>query len=443
VVHPSPIKYAPCGDSYIAYRVCGQGPPDIVVCVDWFSHAEEMWAPSSPLRPVLEAMASFGRVITFDRRGVGLSDPVPLEGMPTLEEWMHDVGVVMDALGIESAALVAKGSSGAMGLLFAASHPRRVSSLVLVNSYARLTAADDYPFGVDPERHEYILRDLYPPKGSTLGLAGGELDEATAAWWDRYLRYCAGPGATVAMRRMLLSVDVRGVLPTVHTPTLVLHRRQNQWIVAEHGRYLAEQIPGARLVELPGSADLIFAGDVVGLVAEIEEFLTGSRPATTKSSRVLATVLITDLVGSTSRTATVGDQAWSNVIDQHEHVVRSELRRFEGREVKTMGDGFLALFDGPARAIRCAHAIKDGLDTIGLGMCGGLHAGEVDLRGGDVAGMTVNIAARIAAKAEPGQIITSRTVKDLVIGSGIRFDDCGVHDLKGVPEKWQLYAAVP
>lgn len=439
MVHPSPIQYAPCGDGYIAYRTCGDGP-DIVVSVDWFSHAEELWAPASPLRPVLESIAAFGRVITFDRRGVGLSDPVPLHGMPTLEEWMHDLGAVMDACEIEHASLVTKGSSGAMGLLFAASHPARVSSLVLVNSYARITAADDYPFGIDPERHEYLLRDHYPPKGSARLLAGGELDEATAAWWDRYLRYCAGPGATVNMRRMLFDADVRAVLPAVRSPTLVLHRRDNPWIVVDHGRYLAEHIPRAELVELPGSADLLFAGDAGALVAEVEEFLTGSRP-TIDASRVLATVLITDLVESTSRSAHIGDRAWSNVIDQHEHVVRSELERYDGREVKTMGDGFLALFDGPARAIRCAQAIRDELATLGLEVRAGLHAGEVDLRGGDVAGMTVNIAARIAALAEPAQILTSRTVKDLVIGSGIRFDDHGVHQLKGVPEQWRLYGA--
>jgi class 3 adenylate cyclase len=226
----------------------------------------------------------------------------------------------------------------------------------------------------------------------------------------------------------------------VRTPTLVLHRRGNPWIVVDHGRHLAANIPGARLVELPGRADLIFAGDVAGLVAEVEEFLTGARPSI-DASRVLATVLFTDLVGSTRRTASVGDRAWSNVIDQHEHVVRSELERFKGREVKTMGDGFIALFDGPARAIRCAQAIRDQLGSIGLGMRAGLHAGEVDLRGADVAGMTVNIAARIAAIAEPEQILTSRTVKDLVIGSGIRFEDCGVHELKGVPEEWRLYSA--
>lgn len=276
MVHPSPTQYAQCGDGYIAYRVCGDGPVDLILTSDWFSHAEEMWSASSPLRPVLEMFASFGRLITFDRRGVGLSDPVPLDALPTLEEWMHDVDAVMDVCGIERAAIVAKGSAGAMGLMFAASHPERVSSLVLVNSYAKLTASDDYPIGTSPADTEYTLRELYPPKDSVRMLAGGELDEATAIWWNRYLRFCAGPGTTLAMRRMLYSVDVRSVLSTVRTPTLVLHRRDDKWIDVAHGRYLAERIDGARLVELPGAADLLFAGDPTDLVGEVEEFLADS-----------------------------------------------------------------------------------------------------------------------------------------------------------------------
>lgn len=438
---PSPIQYAACGDGYIAYRTCGDGPPDVVLALDWFSHVEEMWAPGSPLRPVLEAFASFSRLITFDRRGVGLSDPVPLVELPTLEKWIHDLDAVMDACGIERAALVAKGSAGAMGVLFAASRPRRVSSLVLVNSYARLTACDDYPIGTDPADHEYMLRERYPPKGSARLLAGGELDDATAAWWDRYLRFCAAPGTALAMRRMLLAVDVRAILPTVRTPTLVVHRRDDTWIDVRHGRYLADNIAGARLAELPGRGDLIFAGDFTDLVAEIEEFLTGTRPVVA-SDRVLATVLYTDLVGSTGRAATVGDRAWSNVMDQHEQAVRAELRRFHGREIKTMGDGFLAVFDGPARAIRCADAIRSVLRALGLEMRAGVHAGEVELRGADIGGMTVNIGARIASIAQAGQILASRTVKDLVVGSGIAFADYGVHNLKGVPDQWQLYTAM-
>lgn len=442
MVHPSPTQYAPCGDGYLAYRTCGDGPLDLVVTMDWFSHAEEMWASVSPLRPVLEAFASFGRVITFDRRGVGMSDPVPLAGLPTLEKWMHDLDAVIDACGIQRVALVAKGSAGAMGLMFAASHPDRISSLVLVNSYARITASGDYPIGVDPADLEYMLRERYPPKRSARLLAGGALDDATAAWWDRYLRFCAGPATTLAMRRMLFAVDVRSILPAVRTPTLVLHRRDNQWIDVRHGRYLAEHIEGAQLVELPGRADLIFATDPTDLLAEIEEFLTGSRP-TVATDRVLATVLYTDLVGSTDRAARVGDHAWSTVMDQHEHTVRAELKRFHGREIKTMGDGFLALFDGPARAVLCADAIRTALGGLGLDVRVGIHTGEVELRADDIGGMAAVIGARIAAIARPGQILVSRTVKDLVVGSGIGFEESDVHTLKGVPDRWQLYAAVP
>lgn len=440
MVNPSPTEYAPCGNGYVAYRVCGDGPLDLVLILDWFGNLEVMWAPDSPLRPVLEAFASFSRLITFDRRGVGLSDPVPLDQLPTLEEWMRDVDAVMDACGIDRAAVVAKGSGGAMGLLFAASHPDRVSSLVLVNSYARLTACDDYPIGVRADDRDRMLRSHYPARGAARMLAGGEIDEATVAWWDRYLRLSAGPGTTLAMRRMLLDVDVRSVLPAIQAPTLVVHRRDDAYINVEHGRHLAANITGARLVELPGAADLLFAGDFSNLVAEIEEFLTGSR-APVPANRVLATVLYTDLVGSTDRVAHVGDRAWGAALDQHEHAVRSELRRFQGREINLSGDGFLSVFDGPARAIRCAQAIRSALRTLGLDVRAGLHTGEIELRGDDIGGLAVHIGARIAALAGPQEILTSRTVKDLVVGSGIAFEDRGLHSLKGVPDEWRLYAA--
>jgi class 3 adenylate cyclase len=437
---PSPIRYARSGGGFVAYRVCGSGPLDVILIMDWFGHVGEMWDPASPLLPVLEQLASFGRLLTFDRRGVGLSDPVAIDHMPTLEEWMGDVGAVLDACEIERAAIIAKGSGGPMGLLFAASYPQRVTSLVLVNSYARLTASDDYPMGVSADDHEYLLRDNYPPRGSARLLAGGEIDEATVAWWDRYLRYSSPPGATRAMREMLLVVDVRSVLPSVRVPTLVVHRTNNPYIDVEHGRYLAEHIPGARLVELPGTSDLLFAGDSTDLLAEIEEFLTGTRPPVA-ADRVLATVLYTDLVGSTDRAAHVGDRAWRAVLDQHEATVRAQLRRFQGREVRTMGDGFLAVFDGPARAVRCAQAVQDGLTAIGLQVRAGLHTGEVELRDGDIGGIAVHIGARIASAAGAGEVLVSHTVKDLVVGSGITFDDRGMHTLKGVPGEWQLFVA--
>jgi pimeloyl-ACP methyl ester carboxylesterase len=438
---PSPTKYVASGEGFIAYRVCGTPPPDLVLVMDWFGHVEEMWSPASPLLPVLEGFASFGRVITFDRRGVGLSDAVSLGRLPTLESWMDDIGAVMDACEIERAAVVAKGSGGPMALLFAASHPERVSSLVLVNSYARLTRSADYPIGIRVQDHGRLLRDSYPPPGSARLLAGGEIDDVTVSWWDRYLRYSAAPAVTRAMRKMLLSVDVREVLGSVRTPTLVLHRRDDAYIELAHGAYLAEHIPGARLVEVPGASDLLFAGDPAELLAEVEEFLTGVRP-TAPTDRVLATVLFTDLVGSTKHLARVGDQTWRSVLDQHDHTVRAQLRRFDGREVRQTGDGFLALFDGPARAIRCAHAIRVGLQDLGLVVRAGLHTGEIDMRGDDIGGIAVHIGARIMDAAGPGEVLTSHTVKDLVVGSGLRFDDRGTRPLRGVPDDWQLFAAL-
>ena len=437
---PSPTRYAPHGDGYVAYRVCGSGPPDIVLVLDWFGHVEEMWAPASPLLPVLERLATFGRLVTFDRRGVGMSDGVPVGQLPTLESWMDDIRAVMDDCRIDQAAVVAKGSGGAMGLLFAASYPARVASLVLINTYARLSRADDYPVGVFRSDHERMLRDSYPPAGSARMLSGGDIDDATVAWWDRYLRYAAAPGVTRAMRAMLLKVDVRSILPSVRAPTLVLHRRDDRYIELAHGQYLADHIGSAELVELPGASDLLFAGDPDEILGEIGEFLTGVRPSA-PPNRVLSTVLFTDIVGSTSRVADVGDQAWRAVLDRHDVTIRAQVRRFDGREIRTTGDGFLAIFDGPARAIRCAHAIRVDLAEMGIGVRAGIHTGEIELRGAEIGGIAVHIGARIADVADRDDVLTSRTVKDLVVGSGIEFEDRGTHALKGVPEDWRLYAA--
>lgn len=428
---PSPAEYAQSTDGYVANRVAS----------DWFGHdVEEMWSAASPYRPILERLASFSRLITFDQRGVGLSDPVPLDRLPTLEEWMDDLRAVLDACGRDRVALVTKGAGGALGMLFAASYPDRVSSLALVNSYARLLRDDDYPFGLPAQRVDKLIDDVYLPRGSAHDLAGGELDDATAAWMDRYLRVSASPSTTAAMRRMLFSVDLRNVLPNIHAPTLVVHRRDNGWIRVGHGRYLAEHITGAGYVELPGASDLWFGGDPADILDEIEEFLTGERAAAA-ADRMLATVLFTDLVSSTEQAARLGDRTWRTRLDQHERIVREELRRYRGREVKTTGDGFLATFDGLARAIRCAHAIRQRLAAAGLDVRSGIHTGEIELRGDDVAGIAVHIAARVEACAGPGDVLVSRTVKDLVAGSGIEFDERGAYTLKGVPERWELYAA--
>jgi len=442
VAHPSPIQYASSGEAYVAYRTCGDGPLDLVLILDWFGHVDEMWSAVSPMRPVLEQFASFSRLVTFDQRGVGLSDPVPLEQLPTLEQWMDDVGAVMDACAMKEAAVVAKGSGGAMGVLLAASHPERVSALVLVNSYARLNRADDYPIGVPFERHDFLLRDRYPPTESARVLAGGRIDEATANWWEHYLRLSASPSTVFAMRKMLLHMDVRSVLASVQAPTLVVHRRDDAWIRVAHGQYLADRIAGARMVELQGASDLIFGTDQRDLVGEIQEFLTGTRPSV-NADRVLATVLFTDLVASTDHLARVGDQAWRSVLAQHDEIVRAALRRFAGREISLSGDGMLAVFDGPARAIRCADAIRDGLGRIGLQVRAGMHTGEIELRGADVGGIAVHIGARVASLAAAQEMLVSRTVKDLVVGSGIEFEDRGMHHLKGVPDEWHLFAAHP
>jgi class 3 adenylate cyclase len=305
-----------------------------------------------------------------------------------------------------------------------------------------LSRADDYPIGVPTERSPDLLRDIYPPAGSARVLAGGTIDDATAAWWDRYLRLSASPGTTLAMRRMLFDVDVRSILPTIQVPTLVVHRVDDAWVRAGHGRYLAEHIPGARFVGLPGASDLLFAGDQSDLVAEIQEFLTGSRPHT-PSNRVLATVLFTDIVGSTDRAAKQGDHAWRGVLDQFEAAVRAELQRFAGREVKMIGDEVVAVFDGPARAIRCAESIRSTLGNLNIEVRSGLHSGEIEMRGNDIGGIAVHIGARIAARAAANEILVSRTVKDLVAGSGIEFEDRGTHRLKGVPDEWQVLAADP
>jgi len=443
VADPSPTAYARCGDAHVAYRVCGDGPPDLVLALDWFSHVGEMWAPSSPLLDVLMELASFGRLVTFDRRGVGMSDPVPLERLPTLEQWMDDLAAVMDGVGMERAALVAKGSSGAMSMLFAASHPDRVSHLVLVNSYARLTESDDYPFGIARAEHPSMLEGIYPARDAWRLLAGRGIDESTVRWLDRYVHYAAPPATVLTMRRMLLDVDVRGVLGSIQAPTLVLHRQDNPYIRVEHGRHLASCIPGARIVELPGRSDLIIGDDPALVVAEIQTFLTGERPAA-RTNSVLATVLYTDLVDSTDRAAKAGDRAWRVALDHHDHAVRTQLDLYGGREVKTTGDGFLALFDGPTRAIGCAAAVRRVLRESGFEIRAGIHTGEVELRGDDISGLTVNLGQRIQALAATGEILVSSVVKELALSSGVSFRSRGEHLLKGAGDRaWEVFAAAP
>jgi class 3 adenylate cyclase len=436
------VRYARAGDAHIAYETLGSGAVDIVFVPEFTTNLEEQWEEPR-VAQVLERLASFSRLTLFDMRGIGLSDPVSLDHMPPFEEWMEDVRIVMDAAGVREAAVVAVGAGAAMSVLFAATHPDRVRALVLVNGYARIARADGYDFGLDPDlaavAAEWSRRAW--GKAANFALLAPSLadDDKARQSYARLQRSAASPGVVARMQEMLVALDVRAVLPAVRVPTLVLHRGGNQVFSVAHGRYLADHIPGARFVELPDADHLYWAGDTAGLLDEVEEFLTGVRSGP-NLERVLTTVLFTDLVDSTATAARVGDERWRMLLDQHDAVVRQELERFRGRLINTTGDGVLASFDGPARAVRCACAIRSGLRRLGLRMRAGVHTGEVELRGNDLGGITVNIGARIEALAPPDEVYASRILVDLVVGSGIEFDRRATTTLKGVPGEWEVYA---
>lgn len=442
MAEPPETRYARSGAVHIAYQVIGEGASDLVLLDQWFSNVDALWR-LAPLARLVERLATFARVIVLDKRGTGLSDPVPLGGLPTLEEWMDDIRAVMDAVGSERAALVSGVGASYLTLLFAATYPARTSALVLVDGYARLTGTDDY-FPELPqvltEREAEDVRSVWGRGGLLQRLAPAEYrDPAMVRSFAEYERQSASPAMAVAMLRVLYEGDLRRVLPAIRVPTLIITHTKSARIPPELSRYVAEHISGARQVELPGSENLIWAGDQLRMVSELQEFLTGVRP-TPETERVLATVLFTDIVGSTERASTLGDYAWKELLDRHYVLMREQLDRFRGRQIVTTGDGFLATFDGPARAIRCAQVIEAAVRALGLEIRAGLHTGEIELAGMDVRGIAVHIGARISALAAPREVLVSSTVKDLVVGSGIEFDERGVHALKGVPGKWHLYA---
>lgn len=435
-------RYAKSGDVHVAYQVVGDGP-DLVFVPGWFSHVEMAWEVPALAR-FLERLASFSRLILIDKRGTGLSDPLPGDQPPTLEQRMDDVRAVMDAVGSPRATLLGISEGGPMTILFAATFPERTAGLVLFGTFARTYRADDYPFGAEPEQLARFLAHVEANWGSGVGLAGlapSVADDASMrATWGRYQRMSVGPGAGAALLRMNASIDVRHVLPTIRVPTLVLHRRDDRFVPVEQGQHLAAHIAGARLVELAGADHLFFVGDTDAVLDEIAELVTGARGAP-ETDRVLATVLFTDIVDSTTHAARAGDRAWRDVLDRHDALVHGQIARFRGRAIKSTGDGFLAIFDGPARAVRCAGAIAAGAEGLGLAVRAGLHTGECELRGGDVAGIAVHIGARVAGLAAPGEVLVSSTVRDLVAGSGLAFEDRGIHALRGVPGEWMLCAA--
>jgi len=436
-------RYARSGELHIAYQVIGDGPMDLVYVPSWISQVEHYWEEPIVAR-YFNRLASFSRLIMFDRRGSGLSDPV--SRAPTLEEQMDDVVAVMDAAGSERAAVFALLEGGAMAALFAATHPERTGALVLYEAQPRMSWAPDYDWAIRREdREAYVREGGYVDWGNGSRIMALSPNSAATArlrdWYARLERLAASPGTAAKLMMMNADVDVRAVLPTISVPTLVLHRADDDFIDIRHSRYLAEHIPGARLVELPGDEAISFAGGAASELDEIEEFLTGARHAR-DSERILATVLFADIVDSTRRAAELGDRRWRDLLGSIEAAVVRELSRFRGRAVKTMGDGFLATFDGPARGIRCAASIREvARAQFGLEVRSGLHTGEIELIGDDVGGIAVHIGARVSANARPGEVLVSGTVKDLVVGSGITFDDRGETELRGVPGRWQLWAA--
>jgi pimeloyl-ACP methyl ester carboxylesterase len=437
-------RYVKSGDVHIAYQVIGNGPTDLVFVPGFVSNVQAVWDFTEHAN-FLRRLASFCRLIIFDKRGTGMSDRG--SQLFSLEQRMADVQAIMDDVGLERAALFGISEGGPMSILFAASYPQRTAGLIVYGSYAKRSWAPDYPFGWKEERWKVVLdnidRHWGTPEGVNLSMWAPSIthDEQVSARATAYFRAAASPGAVLAVMNMNREIDVRHVLPSVHVPTLILHRVDERVLDIEHARYLAQHIPQARLVELPGIDHMPWIGDSEAIVQEMEEFLTGARQIP-EPERVLATVLFTDIVESTERAAAIGDRKWRELLESYQSVVREQLGRFRGREIDTAGDGFLASFDGPARAIRCAAAVRERSRSLGMEIRAGLHTGECEVMGEKLGGIAVHIGSRVAGKAAPGEIVVSQTVRDLVAGSGLSFAERGAHALKGVPGEWRLYAFV-
>jgi class 3 adenylate cyclase len=435
-------QYVRSGDVHIAYQVVGNGPLDLIYVPGWVSHVELAWEEPL-LSSFLKRLSSFSRLITFDKRGTGLSDRVPNDRLPTLEERIEDLHAVMNAAGSERAAVFGFSEGGNMCTLFAACCPHRVESLVLFGTFAKRIWSPDYPWAPRPEDREKEYDLIEREWGNLMDVEHYVPSKADdPEYLDRlatYFRRSASPGAAVALLRMNTRVDLRNVLPTICVPTLVMHRTGDRDIKVEEGRWLASQIPNARFVELEGEDHLPWVGDQDAILDEMQEFLTGTRPVR-ELERILTTLLFTDIVDSTGQAARLGDRRWRELLEQHDGIVRDVIGRFRGREVDTTGDGFVASFEGPARAVRAAQEISRTLQPLNLEIRAGVHTGEVQIRNGQIGGIAVHIAARVMDQAGAGEIWVSRTVKDLVAGSGLTFRERGSHALKGVPEQWQLYS---
>jgi len=436
----SDVRFAKSGDVHVAYRVVGDGEVDLVYAQGAATHLEVGWELPA-FRRYCERLAEFARVILFDKRGMGMSERVP--GATTLEERMDDIRAVMDAVGSERAAIIGESEGGPLAILFAAAHPERTVALILQGGEVRERKDDEWPWGESTveEFEEYTARipELWGSGRFFAYIAPSVGDvEWGREWLGRVHVNAATPASWEAFARMAFDIDVRHVVPAINVPTLIVHAVEDRVCHVENARYLARNIVGSRYVELPGG-DHVPWFEPDQTLAEIREFLTGTRE-TRSSDRVLATVLFTDLVGSTARAAELGDRRWSDLVEQHHVAVRRELGRYDGDEIDTAGDGFFATFDGPARAVRCAQAVIEAVHSLGLDVRAGLHTGEVEVADGKVAGIAVNIGARVAAVAGPGEVLVSSTVRDLVAGSGLAFEERGLAELKGVPGGWRLYA---
>ena len=433
----SETRYALNGDLRVAYRASREGPRDIVFIPNWFTCSEHL--PELPsLQGWVEAMTSLGRLIFFDQPGTGTSDPVTPGALPTLEQWADSITAVLDDLGSSEAVLLASGGAIATGAMFAATHPSRTTALVVLEGYANPIVER-----TDGVNSEELLAAMAPMwgTGETQHVLNPDMpwNEEIRATWARHDRLAASPATYALVLPLVVEVDVRAVLPTIRVPTLVIHHADDPITPPEWGKYVADHIPGAKYVELPGRNMYHFVEPWRSSFQEVAAFLTGQQPEVA-DDRVLATVLFTDIVDSTRRAAEIGDRDWHALLDAHDAVVRSQLARFRGREVNRTGDGFLAMFDGPQRAIRCAMAIRDAVQALGIEVRAGLHTGECEVRGDDIGGIAVHIGARVSALAGSNDVLVSSTLRDLVIGSGLEFEDRGAHELKGVPGEWRIFA---
>lgn len=436
------VHFAKLGDDRIAYQVLGDGPLDLMWVTGMGEALDARWE-YGPCVTFMRRLASFSRLIMFDRRGMGASDPVPLEALPNWEEWADDALAVLDAVGSERPVVLGATDSGPPAIMFAAVHPQRTHSLIVFNSMARGLVDDDYPWGRTPETARTLGAFMVEHWGTEEGVVDmgvmGEVDAEEQRITAKAMRMSCSPREAGAHIRQMEDLDIRSALSSVQVPTLVLHRANALYVTADEGRYLAEHIPGARYVEVPGADLMIFRKPSTFVLDEIESFVTGST-ATGDTNRVLATILLTDIVGSTERATRLGDRGWRRLLESHDAVSGSVIDEYGGRVIKLTGDGVLSTFDGPGRAIRCAIALGDALRPLGIQIRAGLHTGEVEVRGTDIAGIGVHIAARVTDASEPGEMLVSPPVPVLVAGAGFEFEDRGDHELKGVPGTWRLYA---